>query len=775
MEHKLILGGEQYLPFARSRLKALRAATGLYAAREQFVTADGIDVTVRYVGDQEYIRIVGGQLSIAMDAGLIDLQGVAEANPLRFTSGTRQDTASTQIYNAPFSLAATAGKWSAWRSNPDAAPFHQMAGTVLFPPFVGHLPDGTLAPSFKAKRKAVEPATTPPTWLDDPADTALVAKKAMALSCPASMFTGRMRLYVQALYGRPLHAYASDTSVNAALPSQLLPSLEGVLPPALLLPAFKRPEDTATYPQLRVDTSTGLYLHAESGRHFLLQITTGHVNAYPMKSSPAGEALRKYLAGAKVDKTDSLSQDDRDRLEAFILAYSLPDVKNVIALDCAGASAGFSLGYGWHWNRSGTAADLVSNSSFDQGVVSGISYAGMESTHRRVTVAFTVGPPTEEAPRGVDSWEVTHAVIEGPTRWAVNRGLWCLAEPEWQARGQVKTTPRNSLLFACDAPFYAFYVGDALQVCRARVVAVPEEAHKRIGSSPGDFAGTPYGIAPNEFTAGLLGGFCEDVATSNAHFEASFSIGTTTADGLVIGKSTTSAFWGVDPKSIYADSTHSPSGDTFTATGIGSYDTGYPFPYSSTGYQPVAIVAPIWTSVDAPAVFRFTRTTENRVSSESSTATIIVPLYDAEAVFMEATRFATIARSSRHVMDGLSSAFSRSLRLLGFPYNPPGAVLNQFLVGGTSMSVLNETFPPPATDVVTTPVLRVMRGVAGLVAATMDDLASYHDNSLDVPSSTYSAWSGTRTDTPAAFAPGHINAVGIVGAIPLFPALVGWV
>lgn len=59
MEHKLILGGEQFLPFARSRIKALRA-TGLRYASQQF-EVDGVSIKVRIAGDQEYIDIVGGQ------------------------------------------------------------------------------------------------------------------------------------------------------------------------------------------------------------------------------------------------------------------------------------------------------------------------------------------------------------------------------------------------------------------------------------------------------------------------------------------------------------------------------------------------------------------------------------------------------------------------------------------------------------------------------------------------------------------------------------------
>ena len=58
MEHKLITGGEQYLPFARSRIKAMRA-TGLMFASQQF-EIDGCSIKVRIEGDHEFITLSGG-------------------------------------------------------------------------------------------------------------------------------------------------------------------------------------------------------------------------------------------------------------------------------------------------------------------------------------------------------------------------------------------------------------------------------------------------------------------------------------------------------------------------------------------------------------------------------------------------------------------------------------------------------------------------------------------------------------------------------------------
>ena len=55
MEHKLITGGEQYLPFARSRIEALKA-TGLKYASQQF-EIDGASIKVRIEPGHEYITL----------------------------------------------------------------------------------------------------------------------------------------------------------------------------------------------------------------------------------------------------------------------------------------------------------------------------------------------------------------------------------------------------------------------------------------------------------------------------------------------------------------------------------------------------------------------------------------------------------------------------------------------------------------------------------------------------------------------------------------------
>lgn len=82
MEHKLIQGGEQFLPFARSRIKALRAA-GLSYAGQKF-EIDGVSIEVRIAGEHDHIRLSGdGTLNVlsgvTKDASVVDLPIVPPA------------------------------------------------------------------------------------------------------------------------------------------------------------------------------------------------------------------------------------------------------------------------------------------------------------------------------------------------------------------------------------------------------------------------------------------------------------------------------------------------------------------------------------------------------------------------------------------------------------------------------------------------------------------------------------------------------------------------
>ena len=102
MEHKLIQGGEQFLPFARSRIKALRA-TGLRYASQQF-EIDGVSIRVRIAGDQEFISASGGSINVlsgvTKDAEVVDIPAVPPATDPTKTLRSFKPTADAWKHNA---------------------------------------------------------------------------------------------------------------------------------------------------------------------------------------------------------------------------------------------------------------------------------------------------------------------------------------------------------------------------------------------------------------------------------------------------------------------------------------------------------------------------------------------------------------------------------------------------------------------------------------------------------------------------------------------------
>lgn len=89
MIHKLIQGGEQYLPFALSKERQLRAMGHLWTA-QRYVVDDGTVIAVRIEGENSFIHITGGAKLLS---GLVDV-GVVES--------VAEDDGSTSYYMPRF-------------------------------------------------------------------------------------------------------------------------------------------------------------------------------------------------------------------------------------------------------------------------------------------------------------------------------------------------------------------------------------------------------------------------------------------------------------------------------------------------------------------------------------------------------------------------------------------------------------------------------------------------------------------------------------------------
>lgn len=584
----------------------------------------GSTVNLQLKGDMNYVRISGAG-EMKMESGVVYL--CPSLLPLEgsgvYLPGTLHDVARATVYNATFTDTVTR-KGSTWKINPDHGDAGQYSGEIYFSGFIkGRIPSDNYSVSNAFAPGHVYDSNTSG-WVQKEADQQLLDKKTIAEYCPASLFTGRCRLYVQALYGQYL--YPNGVRKSAA--------------PNVILNDISAPPSFSVIPPtggglVGVLTSTGVYFDSVSGEHWLLNISGDNrtLSAYPLRSSVVGEQWR-YLLRAK----SNLSDEDRYHLEAYILGSSAPVVSEVQKVEISGdvPSTSWSLGYSWHWNYSGTCADLVENTTYaqdneelpDSGGSSGVGkYRGMESTHFRLSATLL----TEETTEGTRKvWSAISRIISGPVRWSTPAGVVVLTQIMWLGGGLSKVIPRWTIPRDSNATFYAFYVGDTLKLCTVSNLVVPPTTQKIEYSDETYYA---YGSG-NAVTIGMRNGWLKTYGPVATTYKGSMSCGGESASFHVFGAHYIES--AVDNKQATGfDHSDIPFGQGSGVTNDWSATVGYPpyetvfFPYphppnSSYGAE----------VVDLPGTLTFDHTSSLVNESQGSYCIFVPARNDAEAVYL---------------------------------------------------------------------------------------------------------------------------------------------
>lgn len=273
----------------------------------------------------------------------------------------------------------------------------------------------------------------------------LFAKKRMMAACPASIFTGRTRLWVQAMYGR--HDDLTLCRLDVSLPSAT---------PAITLTLNEIP--------FRIHTSCGVYFDTATGEHWLIDVGFGKVSFYPMSADDCIEELRDYLLDP------AFPAADKERVETYILSDSLP-IREKIQEVVIPETANYSMGYGWHFNWDGDRCDIV--------IVDQVANTGGGNKNRSMHYRLNFSKDT----KGI--WSVDHSVVEGPTYWKSLRHIHPIVEPLWDEMSLLKIGAHLGPEPFGDAPYYAFYARDVLKVCRYS--ATTTEVPPSVERSPGYF------------------------------------------------------------------------------------------------------------------------------------------------------------------------------------------------------------------------------------------------------------------------------------------------
>lgn len=767
--HILVEGDQwQYVPFGRARLKALRA-TGLSYASQTFVI-DSTIIKVRIVGAQSYIQIDGG-CRLLMDSGVIEANyriiGDGIIDPISYLPGVLYKSSAALAYDAAF-------------TEPEGN-FLLNPGNTSAGQFSGRLTAGARhkgAVQVSGNPVSFTPGMIlngmpPPGFISNPEDGRLFQKKLAARLCPASMFTGKCRLYVQALYGAPL--YETDTDGNPtdkARPQMIEASFTRV--PSLILMPYRRLGDTTAYDSLGIGTSTGVYLHPATGKHFLVDPIIGaygaNVYIYPLIGSTCAEAQRKYLISGK------LNAQDAEHLEAYILSTCLPDMANKVTLAAETITLGGGMGYGWHWNWSGTTADIVISTPYVQRESLGIAYMGMESTHHRVSLKVSYTPP-DATQKEKFAFAISQSVVEGPVRWAVPRAYWCIAAPDWVGK-LTKVTPKDSDLFNCDAPFYVFYNRDDLKVCRA---AVALSTRAPLVESQSRVWNMGYGYVGG--TEGPDSGFFSSLVQSADIEKGNFTCGGAGVTGLVRAKTYTDTRKEVSAKSwdgSFGDYYATAGGDIPITTPITPqlFETGYELSghtlnkYATTEVQAYSKCGTVYN-------FNYTFTESVINGLEQGFAEIVVPTHDAEAIFIRKEVQVTTTVQSKAVWPRISVGgyannwFPRDTFIVPSPRLGYQRWNLGYDNGGAQNpgDTPNTTVPPPVTTVTEDGKL-INR--AGAVPALFPAFEDFHYNDRDTIPANYSILTSSGT-SPVVIGPGYIPAPIGISSPPAHPVIAGWI
>ena len=760
MEHKLILGGDRYLPFARSRVRALRAA-GMEYATQRFVFPDA-RVRVQLIGEIDYIEIIGSELvTIEMDSGVVDARSIAELGLNTYEPGILHETAHVAAYNAGFVL-PDSGLPPRLKSTPGTSAGQFSGILIKAARFKGNVPiDGEIAMSFEQGK--VSDRQTPPTWISNTRDETLKAKKTIGVLCPASMFTGRCRLWIQALYGAFLYT-GPDSAQVAQLPYALSFSADGQ-PQLVVRNRNKRTDQQIeagiTFDDVTVSTGSGLHLDPATGEHWLFCFTSG-LKAYRLIAPKAIERLRTYLITENPpDGQEILTDDDREHLEAYILSKSLPNGNDSIS---GAAGSPYSMGYSWHWNWTGLVADAVTHEHAASG-------GAMNSAWYRITMTQDDG-----------SWTVQQTTVESAT-WAVSRAYWTITEPNYNTFQADKITPKTADLITCDAPVYVFYRRDEIQVARVSVANNSAPADTRETSTGFSNSSIAFGDMAPRRTLGLGGGSLLDTRTDGNWWSATFTAGDVSLGPLDLGRSETNWRETISEK-VPGSWNAGTGGYIVPALSTASISYGPPlidYSYLAYNYAQFTFVGGTVDDENQSLQVTYTHSRGGENVVYSSRATMAVPFYDAEAVYLEA--YAEKVASWFPIVSSYTtqvSGFEYVRRTLFTPSGSPQLTLERTGWRGTgftesapgSLQVNSET---NETIVTTTPTVNAsyLIGHPGEVAATFTNLSQFHNNAVESVDAPMYTLTGTREDLAVAI--GNIEPVGMPAAAVDAPVIVGWV
>lgn len=607
--HVILLGDSQragaYLPYGKQLVRQLLASRQPYGKRVGH-PGSGVLVEAWVSGEHRWVRITAeGCPPFLMESGIIGLQDIGLGAPgLHGNDGVMHYSPAIRTYAAD----------------------KKLLGELKKPPSMV----STVTPE-KGATRALKASVDSEGNRDSDSETQLAYKKLCASRVPPSIFTGKLRLYFQAKYGTKLSAWKFSMNANNAPPS-----LDWLSAPTESYP------DGATF-QFH-SAHTGIYTDADK-QHWLVQLgvkasysTPNQINIFKMVASPCIERMRSLL------RDDSVSDEDKERIEAYILADSKPDPEFCVS-KAVSVPVNASLGYGWHFNWDGNKADIVGIETISTG---GATYKH-RSTHYRISIARSGvandDPNSTPVENEARRWTASLEQVE-QKEWKNFKWQHVIAAPDWSVNQLEIFGAMLGDRFGDGAPIYVFYTRNDLKVVRYSCSGGDAVLEYMSVSNPPYYQGEfPWGTSPAGFvcagqTIGFEAGRAELRTRTSMPLTCGFDV-----DGTGIGETDESYSYGFTSISsktrTYADTwfgdfTITSAGYTFEA-GRANYEVVSPYGCVSAtyGYEGTVFMPGVQTGANSSNIgLSYSNTEGGGSRSELTLMLVVVPFGDAEAVYL---------------------------------------------------------------------------------------------------------------------------------------------
>lgn len=368
----------QYVPWAKNQCNALIQQAAMHSLPyldRHTRLGDNVEVRLHAAldayGSWVSITVTGG-CNLYVDHGILGLGNLAPQNYLRYSDGLLvlpNHLTSNLLYAAQ--TASTAGL-----SSKNALPF--VSGT-----------------SPGCCKKQVFPPETPNSEVAA-ANEAFYAHKLTLNTCPPSMYSGKLRLLVQSLYGRKYGAGVTDNYRVVT---------EAGIPKVRIKTNIPDGNDVNGYVTLTniAGQSHGLYTDSVGG-YWLLWVHTGNgkyrVTIYRVEITACGKAIAAWLASQT-----GMSKEDKAIQEAALLADAKIDYNFSWTVETnIDATYGAPIAYGWSFKWDGSQAIMTCQK---------LNGAGTSYESTRLTLNF-VRTNTEFAESSATELE------EEQARWSIS-------------------------------------------------------------------------------------------------------------------------------------------------------------------------------------------------------------------------------------------------------------------------------------------------------------------------------------------------------------------